>query len=81
LAEAPHDQRAVTTLSNQTPVGASPSGHPDDWGQAIELRCGRHAPGIGRGLWLRSAGPDGRFNTADDVVAHGAVKASGAAAG
>lgn len=34
----------------------------DSWGTPIELRCGI------RGVWLRSAGEDGWFDTADDLV-------------
>jgi hypothetical protein len=35
----------------------------DAWGRPLEFRCG---PGA-RGLWLRSAGEDGTFDTADDL--------------
>jgi hypothetical protein len=37
----------------------------DAWGHRIELRCGH-------GMWLRSAGSDGWFGTADDLVVHAA---------
>jgi hypothetical protein len=35
----------------------------DSWGRRLEFRCG---PGA-RGLWVRSAGEDGTFDTADDL--------------
>ena len=41
----------------------------DGWGRRLELRCGWDADGR-RGLWLRSAGADGWFETADDLVVH-----------
>jgi hypothetical protein len=41
----------------------------DAWGRRLELRCGWDVNGQ-RGFWLRSAGADGWFETADDLVAH-----------
>jgi len=35
----------------------------DPWGTKLDLRCG---PGY-RGAYVRSAGPDGRFETVDDI--------------
>ena len=35
----------------------------DSWGTELDLRCG---DGI-RGALVRSAGPDGRFDTLDDI--------------
>jgi hypothetical protein len=38
----------------------------DSWGTALELRCGG---GI-RGAYVRSAGPDRRFETGDDITSN-----------
>jgi hypothetical protein len=39
----------------------------DGWGSPIELRCGPSAPAGVRGIWVRSAGEDHMFDTADDL--------------
>jgi hypothetical protein len=39
----------------------------DAWGSPIELRCGPSAPAGVPGIWVRSAGEDQMFDTADDV--------------
>jgi len=36
----------------------------DAWGEPLELRCGEGY----RGAYVRSAGADGRFDTADDIT-------------
>lgn len=38
----------------------------DDWGTPLELRCGNGY----RGAYVRSAGADGRFGTADDITSN-----------
>jgi hypothetical protein len=38
----------------------------DDWGNPLELRCGNGY----RGAYIRSAGADGRFETADDITSN-----------
>jgi hypothetical protein len=40
----------------------------DPWGTPLEMRCG---PGY-RGVYVRSAGEDGRFDTADDISSNDA---------
>jgi hypothetical protein len=44
----------------------------DAWDRPLELRCG---PGY-RGAWVRSAGPDHRFDTADDITSIDAAAAA-----
>jgi hypothetical protein len=38
----------------------------DPWGNPLELLCGPFY----RGAFVRSAGPDGRFDTADDITSN-----------
>jgi hypothetical protein len=40
----------------------------DAWGSPLELRCGRDLPHPMKGVWIRSAGPDREFDTADDIT-------------
>jgi len=40
----------------------------DPWGRRLELRCGPDLPGGADGVWVRSAGEDGRFGTGDDIT-------------
>ena len=44
----------------------------DPWGTTLELRCGRGY----RGAFVRSAGPDRTFDTADDISSHDAAAAA-----
>lgn len=39
----------------------------DAWGNRLEVRCGDDLPAGAQGMWLRSAGEDGRFDTDDDL--------------
>jgi hypothetical protein len=41
--------------------------HRDVWGHPLELRCGRDLPASTYGFRIRSAGPDGEFDTEDDL--------------
>jgi len=38
----------------------------DAWGTPLEMRCGEPI----RGAYIRSAGPDGRFETSDDITSN-----------
>ena len=40
----------------------------DFWGNPIDFRCGPDLPDHAKGMWVRSAGPDGEFDTDDDIV-------------
>lgn len=39
----------------------------DAWGNQLEVRCGSGLPTGVKGMWVRSAGEDGRFDTDDDL--------------
>lgn len=39
----------------------------DPWGTELEMKCGPEPGGWIRGMYVRSAGPDTRFDTADDI--------------
>jgi hypothetical protein len=40
----------------------------DAWGHPMDFRCGSDLPPGVRGIWIRSAGPDGEFDTDDDLT-------------
>jgi hypothetical protein len=39
----------------------------DAWGTELKMLCGPTLPADARGLAIQSAGPDARFDTADDI--------------
>ncbi|HEX4421904.1 MAG TPA: hypothetical protein VH165_28525 [Kofleriaceae bacterium] len=40
----------------------------DAWGHPMDFRCGGDLPPGVKGIWIRSAGPDGDFDTDDDLT-------------
>jgi hypothetical protein len=58
---------ACPTLADITPFMNDPTGT-DMWGALYRLRCGAGAPDGARGIAVDSAGPDGRFDTDDDIA-------------
>jgi hypothetical protein len=40
----------------------------DVWGSPMDFRCGPDLPDDAKGVWVRSAGEDRRFDTDDDLV-------------
>lgn len=39
----------------------------DPWGHAYRMACGKDMPAGAKGVAISSAGPDGKFGTADDI--------------
>ncbi|MDQ3335391.1 MAG: hypothetical protein M4D80_09520 [Myxococcota bacterium] len=61
-----HQERACpASLDDLSPFMQRPQTF-DEWGTALELRCGAYY----RGAYVRSAGPDRRFNTVDDITSN-----------
>ena len=61
-----HQERACpASIDDLTPFMYRPQ-TVDDWGTELELLCGVYY----RGAYVRSAGPDRRFNTADDITSN-----------
>ncbi len=58
------DDACPRTLDELAPIIARPT--VDAWGTPLEMRCGT---GI-RGAYIRSAGPDRRFETTDDITSN-----------
>jgi hypothetical protein len=64
-----HPQRECPgSLQELDAYSSGPSQHRDAWGHPIELRCGRDLPASTHGFQIRSAGPDGEFDTEDDLT-------------
>jgi hypothetical protein len=64
-----HPQRECPgSLQELDAYSNGPSQHRDAWGHPLELRCGRGLPEPTHGVWIRSAGPDGEFDTEDDLT-------------
>ena len=61
-AIAHHEELCPASLAELSPlINDEPT--VDSWGTPLELRCGTGY----RGAYVRSAGPDGRFETTDDI--------------
>jgi hypothetical protein len=45
-----------------------PADGKDPWGQTYKLGCGKTLPPGVKGIAISSAGPDGKFGTADDIT-------------
>lgn len=43
----------------------------DPWGHEMKMFCGSNLPAGAKGLAVVSAGPDGKFDTADDIKSWG----------
>jgi hypothetical protein len=65
---AAHPERLCPQSLAELTVDLGSDSNRDAWGQPLDLRCGAELPAGAKGLWLRSAGPDGVFGTDDDLT-------------
>ncbi|MCX5742573.1 MAG: hypothetical protein NT062_08760 [Proteobacteria bacterium] len=62
-----HPARACPDQLAELYANAGSKDGKDPWGVPYRMRCGADMPAGVRGLAIQSAGPDGKFDDADDI--------------